>query len=508
MTPETDAASGAESLRPARQRVSRNAIYNLVGETVPILAALLAIPVLIRSLGTDRFGLLTIVWMVIGYFGLFDFGLGRALTKIVAEKLGAGRPDEVPALVWTALAIMLALGVIGMAIVAAVSPVLVHRVIKMPAALQPETLRAFELLAVSIPVVICSSGLRGCLEGMHRFDLVNAVRTPMGIFSFVGPLLVLPFSTSLVAVVLVLLAGRVVTCLVYLSLLFRTFPAVRRAIGVNRSAIRPLFRFGSWMTVSNLASPLMTTFDRFIVGMLLSTQAVAYYATPYDVTAKLLVIPGALAGALFPTFSAEFASDPTRVRRIFGRSIAHIFLVLFPVTLAIVALAHEGLQLWLGPEFARASTPVLQLLAAGILVNSLAFVPLALIQAVGRPDLAAKLHMVELPLYLVAIYGLIEWRGIDGAAIASVARITVDAIGLFVMAWWLLRFRIPVKLLGGLAAGALLLFAGLSITAVSPVVRVVVLLLALGGFAIVAWLRLLAPEERMLLVSRVRAALS
>jgi hypothetical protein len=98
MTPETDAASGAESRRPARQRVSRNAIYNLVGETVPILAALLAIPVLIRSLGTDRFGLLTIVWMVIGYFGLFDFGLGRALTKIVAEKLGAGRPDDVPAL--------------------------------------------------------------------------------------------------------------------------------------------------------------------------------------------------------------------------------------------------------------------------------------------------------------------------------------------------------------------------------------------------------------------------
>jgi len=156
------------------------------------------------------------------------------------------------------------------------------------------------------------------------------------------------------------------------------------------------------------------------------------------------VIPGALAGALFPTFSAEFENDPARVRRIFGRSVAHIFLVLFPVTLTIVALAHEGLQLWLGPEFARASTPVLQLLAAGILVNSLAFVPLALVQAVGRPDLAAKLHMVELPLYLAAIYGMIEWRGIEGAAMASVARITVDAIGLFVMAWWLLRFRIPV----------------------------------------------------------------
>ena len=72
--------------------------------------ALFAIPLLVKGLGVDRFGVLTLAWMVIGYFSLFDLGLGRALTKLVAEKLGEERAQEIPAIVWTTLLLMLAFG--------------------------------------------------------------------------------------------------------------------------------------------------------------------------------------------------------------------------------------------------------------------------------------------------------------------------------------------------------------------------------------------------------------
>lgn len=67
-------------------RLARNGVFNIIGQGVPLLAAFFAIPRLIHGLGTDRFGVLTLVWMVIGYFSLFDLGLGRALTQVVAEK--------------------------------------------------------------------------------------------------------------------------------------------------------------------------------------------------------------------------------------------------------------------------------------------------------------------------------------------------------------------------------------------------------------------------------------
>jgi hypothetical protein len=77
---------------------------------------------------------------------------------------------------------------------------------------------------------------------------------------------------------------------------------------------------------------------------------------------------------------------------------------------------------------------VLQWLAAGVFLNSLAQVPLALVQGVGRPDLTAKLHLLELPLYVLGLWWLISTFGIVGAAIAWTLRVGLDAAVLFGMA--------------------------------------------------------------------------
>jgi len=83
--------------------VSTLKYWNLVGQGVPLILAVFTIPPLIKGLGIDRFGVLTLAWMVIGYFSLFDFGIGRALTKVVAEKLGGGQAEDILAITRTAL---------------------------------------------------------------------------------------------------------------------------------------------------------------------------------------------------------------------------------------------------------------------------------------------------------------------------------------------------------------------------------------------------------------------
>jgi O-antigen/teichoic acid export membrane protein len=90
--------------------LAKNAVWNLIGSATPMVVAVFCIPILIRGLGTERFGVLTLAWAVIGYASLFDLGLGRALTQLVARKLGAGEDREVPALVWTSLLLMWVLG--------------------------------------------------------------------------------------------------------------------------------------------------------------------------------------------------------------------------------------------------------------------------------------------------------------------------------------------------------------------------------------------------------------
>ncbi|MEJ2286160.1 MAG: hypothetical protein P8X85_21500, partial [Desulfobacterales bacterium] len=85
------------------RRLARNVIWNLLGLGLPPLIGVAAIPPILQGLGIYRFGILTITWAVLGYFSVFDLGIGRALTKLVAEKLGRGETLKMPALIWTAL---------------------------------------------------------------------------------------------------------------------------------------------------------------------------------------------------------------------------------------------------------------------------------------------------------------------------------------------------------------------------------------------------------------------
>jgi O-antigen/teichoic acid export membrane protein len=478
--------------------LARNTVWNLAGNGAPLIVAVFAIPILIHGLGKDRFGVLALAWALIGYASLFDMGLGRALTQLVAKKLGSGEEHEIPELVWTSLLLMLGLGAVGTVAMIAISPWLVHHALKIPEVLQPETVRAFYLLGLSIPVVITSTGLRGLLEAHQRFKLVNALRIPLGVFTFVGPLLVLPFSRSLTPIVGVLVAGRAASCLAFLLVCFRVVPELSRRVAWDGPSAGPLLRFGGWMTVTNIVGPLMVSMDRFLIAGLISVTAVAYYATPYEVVTKLLLLPTAMMGVIFPAFSASFAQNQERAALLFGRSVKYVFLALFPIVLLIVALAQNGLTLWLGADFAEHSTRVVQWLAVGVLANGLALVPFSFVQGIGRPDLTAKLHLLELPIYLGMLLWLIRVDGIEGAAIAWAARSVIDAIALFLISKRFLPTRSPLAPRTRVLLATATAMLCVAVLPQDLMLKATFLLVAILGFVLVTWFLILTPEEKSL----------
>src|SRR5271154_4799860 len=271
--------------------LARNTVWNLIGNGAPLIVAVFSIPISIHGLGKERFGVLTLAWALIGYASLFDIGLGRALTQLVAKKLGSGEAHEIPALAWTSLLLMMLLGIAGTVCILLIAPWLVGHGLNVPGELQRETLQSFRLLGLSVPLVITTAGLRGLLEAHQRFGIISALRIPLGVFTFAGPLLVLPFSRSSVAVVATLVAGRILAWIAHLLVCLRVLPELGQSIEWEQSAVGPLLRSGGWMTVTNVVGPLMSTLDRFVIGAMVSLTAVAYYATPYEVVTKLLLVP-------------------------------------------------------------------------------------------------------------------------------------------------------------------------------------------------------------------------
>jgi O-antigen/teichoic acid export membrane protein len=480
-----------------------NTLWNLAGQVVPLLVAVMAIPFLVKGLGVERFGVLMLVLTFIGYFSIFDLGLGRALTKLVAEKLGNGCQDNIPGLVWTALALMLCLGIIGAIILGCLSPWLAHSALKIPKLIQREVFGSLILVAVTIPIVTSTIGLCGVLEAYQRFDLTNAVRIPMGLFTFLGPLLVVPFSHNLTYIVAVLMAGRMCSWIAHLWLCLHVVPALRK-ISVHRSSLRPLLSFGSWMTVTNIISPLMVYMDRFLISVLVSITAVAYYTIPQEVVIRLTVIPMAIVGVLFPAFSTYLAERRENAIVLFDRSVNYLFIIMFPISLLVVAQAKEALQLWLGSEFAQSSTGVLQWLTVGLFFNSLARISFAMIQAEGRPDLTAKLHLFELPIYLLLLWILLYKYGIRGAAIAWTLRMTIDMFLLFTFTYKheLVNVATIRRLFIMLCAG-LIVFTLAAITS-NLLLKTIFLVLVLVVFSLVTWFLILQRQERKSLMKLIK----
>jgi len=173
-----------------------------------------------------------------------------------------------------------------------------------------------------------------------------------------------------------------------------------------------------------------------------------------------------------------------------------MMLALFPSCLLIVTLAQPTLTLWLGAAFAEHSTHVLQWLAVGVFINSLAQIPFALVQAAGRPDLTAKLHLAELPCYFVGIWFLIRTDGIDGAAIAWVGRIIVDTIALLFMAKHVLPQSSASLRTLAIGMAVTLTMLALAALPVGHGAKGLFLLVTLSIFAVIAWTSMVDDADR------------
>lgn len=411
-----------------------NVGWNLLGQLAPLAAALASIPRLIDQLGLERFGMLTIAWTIIGYFSLFDLGLGRALTRLISEKIALGRHADLPALIGTGLSAMLALGLLASLVIWSVSEWIAYSALKLPAALRAETMNGLYMLAPAIPLVLLATGLRGILEAQHAFRSINLVRIPLGILMFVAPLAVLPFSHSLVAVFATLLAVRALTAAAFFFLCKRSLDNFT-VWSVTPRALPELLSFGGWMTISNIINPVMAQMDRFAIGAMVSMAAVAYYATPYEMITKFLLVPGAIAGVCFPQFARLAAQgDFIEAARLYARSCKYIVLIMLPAIAGVMFLADWLLLFWLGRAFLDESVRVFQILALGVMANGLAAIPFTFLQGAGRADLTAKVHVAELLLYLPLLYGAIDAFGIVGAALVWSLRVGCDGVILHLLA--------------------------------------------------------------------------
>ncbi len=478
----------------------RNTILSFAGQAIPAVLTLVTIPYVIRGLGTERFGILALAWAVLGYFTVFDL-VGRATIKFVAEHLGRGELEAIPRIIWTSLGLQTSLGIVGAVVLAGGTSLLVTRGLKISPALTHESQQTFRILALALPVVIGSRNLRGVLEAKQRFDLVAMVQVPTSSAVSFMPALGILSGFHLPGIMLSILFCWLVNGIAYVALCFRIFPAMRQC-SIDRQMIRPLLSYGGWIAICNILLAIIGSLDRFLIGILISVQALAYYAPPAEMVFRLMIVPSVLGMTLFPAFCILSTADPSHLERLYTRSLKYVVLLIGPTVAIAAVFAGDIISLWLGREFASKSTTVFQLLLVGMFFTAIGHMPANLLDGIGRPDLRAKTFFICIAVYVPLACVLTARAGIAGTALAWTIKAALELSIFLVQLRRVLPLRVSTLNSAGftrtIAALAALLLVTVAIKIAGPVmwIQLAALAMALLTFATVAWRHALDGSDR------------
>lgn len=387
------------------RRVTYHTGLNILGHALPLLTAVISAPFIIRGLGTEVFGLLSLVWIVLVYSSLFDLGIGKAVTKLVAEE------KRISEVFWSSFWIQVSLGWVVASLVLVLSAELVG-LLNIPEHLRTEALSVFRIVGWTIPAIMGTAVLRSTLEGREYFGSVNVLKGIGNTGVFLVPLMGVVADWSLTSIVLGMAGLKTLVASIYLILCWIKIPEIRQVGKVSFSTIKTILTFGGWVTVYHLCV-LATYSDRLVISRLLSLEDLAYYTVGYEAVIRLWIIPWSLSISLLPAFVRVVDK-----RGLYLGSVRNLMLLMVPIILGLILLARPGLDLYLGTGFSENSTLVLQILGIGLLFNCLAFVPYSFFQSVGRPDIPAKVLLTLMPIHLVLVWILTDSLGIVGTSLA------------------------------------------------------------------------------------------
>lgn len=397
--------------------IAKNSFFNAAGYLIP---GLLSIPILgymARELGIEEFGLFTLILSIVGYASIFDIGITRSVIREIA--IYKNDKQEVINILSTSTLIVLLLGVL-----AAFSIILfntqITNLLKVSTNIKEDFNLCLIIISLSIPSFLITQVWCSLLEGKEEFLKLNVYKTISSTLVICLPAIGLFWGQSLTYVIIGLLISRVISML----LVFKFCKGYPFALNFDKLVFNRLIAFGGWIAVSNIISPIMSYFDRFILANRMGSDVVGFYTGPSEAVTRIGILPSAIARTIFPMMSSN-EIDSSKIKRI---SYILIIATTIPFGMIFSVFSEEILGLWLGKEFAVNSALIFEILILGLIFNSIAQVPFASIQALGKSKITAFIHLFEFVPYLILLWYLISKYGLTGAAWAWTARMFLDMV--------------------------------------------------------------------------------
>jgi O-antigen/teichoic acid export membrane protein len=380
---------------------------------------IITVPIVLRALGTQAYGLYVLATLLVGYTAFLDLGLTPSVVRSIAAHHTDGDASALEALIGTALSLLLGLGLIGGAAIALLTPNLSHHWLHVPPRLQADAEFVLYLAAAGFVLNMCLTVFGAVPQGLQRLDLFALRSLLLTTVTGAAQITVVVLGGGLRWLAAVTVLINILSLAVFVLVAQRLIPGLSLLPRFDRWAAGELLAFGALRFVNQLSGQIVFQLDRLIVAAFLTIAAVTFYSVPLSIAQRFVIVQAIFATAFFPAATELHAlADRERLKAAYLTSMKLVLVMVIPLTILVAGFSHPLLDGWLGPSFADASAGILAVLAVAYGLAQVMGVPTLAADATGHVHWSAGFAIASAVINLSLTIVLVPRVGAIGAAYA------------------------------------------------------------------------------------------
>jgi O-antigen/teichoic acid export membrane protein len=436
VTPEPTSTEAASDSAQSNPSLRLNYIFNFIGSAWTAALGILFVPVYLRYVGVEAYGIIGFFTSLQSLFFLLDLGLSPAFNREVARySATSGSAENLRNLTRTLASVNIAIAVVIGLFLCVLAPLIANYWINASALSVSDVSESFVIMAIAsalqFPIGFYLSGL----AGMQRQVASNVVQIVFGTLRSVGAVFVLAFYSPTLQAFLIWQAGiTFLQMLVIAAVFYSGLPKATAKSRFDRQILKGVGRFAAGNTGIALTAILLSQTDKIILSRLLPLETFGYYSLAGMISMTALVMmTSTVSRVAFPEFSALVAQgDDAGLRRAYHKNAQFVTVLVAPAAVILAVFSREILLVWTrNPVVAEQGHMLLTLIAIGTGINCLAWIPYYAQLAHGLTrltffsNLFAAAGLLLLLLVLVPRYGAVG--GAAGFVLINVVHISIYA---------------------------------------------------------------------------------
>ncbi|WP_126455648.1 oligosaccharide flippase family protein [Sulfuriflexus mobilis] len=405
--------------------LKKNVVANYLGQGWRALMGLAFIPLYIKYLGIEAYGLIGIFAILQAWMALLDMGMRPALGREMARFTGgAHNAQSIRELLRSIEIIGIAIaGAVALGIWAASGWLAVEWVTANDLPLQVIA-QAFAVMGAVTALSFIENIYVSSIVGLQHQVLQNVLSSILATARGLGAVGVLAWvSPTIEAFFIWQGLISLTTVVMFAGVVYRTLPKSPRPARFSWSALIGIWRFAAGMMTITLLALLLTQVDKILLSRLLTLELFGYYALAGTVANALYMLIGPIANAFYPRFTELVTrGDEIALRSAYHQGAQLATVLMGSAAIVLMVFGDRVLLLWTADSaLSQHVAPLLSVLALGTLFNGLMWIPYQTQLAHGWTTLTIKINSVAVAVLVPGILWAVPKYGAIGAAWVWVA---------------------------------------------------------------------------------------